>query len=120
MEFWRDDTKDKVPTSTLKGMLQNKQNKTKQKTYSFTCHLFSGVRWYQELQLRLFCRQVLLDPWQNQPECHFWLTQLLKPWPMVSQAHLLFIFYGPLQPEGKRNCLTLLKNHVSKVCFPLI
>ncbi|XP_044072958.1 F-box only protein 47-like isoform X2 [Siniperca chuatsi] len=59
-----------------------------------------GVRWYQELQLRLFCRQVLLDPWPNQPECQFWLEQLLKPWPMVSQAHLLFIFYGPLLPEG--------------------
>ncbi|XP_040004692.1 F-box only protein 47-like [Xiphias gladius] len=59
-----------------------------------------GVRWYQELQLRLFCRQVLLDPWPNQPESQFWLTQLLKPWPMVSQAHLLFILYGPLLPEG--------------------
>ncbi|KAI3356110.1 hypothetical protein L3Q82_017372, partial [Scortum barcoo] len=59
-----------------------------------------GVRWYQELQLRLFCRQVLLDPWPNQPECQFWLMQLLKPWPMVSQAHLLFILYGPLLPEG--------------------
>ncbi|XP_047457328.1 F-box only protein 47-like [Mugil cephalus] len=60
-----------------------------------------GSKWYQELQLRLFCRQVLLDSWSNQPECQFWLTQLLKPWPMVSQAHLLFILYGPLLPEGK-------------------
>ncbi|XP_034417084.1 F-box only protein 47-like [Cyclopterus lumpus] len=59
-----------------------------------------GVRWYQKMQLRLFCRQVLLDPWPNQPECQFWLTQLLKPWPMVSQAHLLFVLYGPLMPEG--------------------
>ncbi|XP_074515793.1 F-box only protein 47-like [Sebastes fasciatus] len=59
-----------------------------------------GVGWYQKLQLRLFCRQVLLDPWSNQSECHFWLTQLLKPWPMVCQAHLLFILYGPLLPQG--------------------
>ncbi|XP_029315346.1 F-box only protein 47-like [Cottoperca gobio] len=59
-----------------------------------------GVRWYQKQQLRLFCRQVLLDPWPNQSECQFWLIQLLKPWPMVSQAHLLFILYGPLMPEG--------------------
>ncbi|KAM7380705.1 hypothetical protein PAMP_003982 [Pampus punctatissimus] len=58
-----------------------------------------GVRWYQELQVRLFCRQVLLDPWPNRLECQFWLVQLLKPWPMVSQAHLLFILYGPLPPE---------------------
>ncbi|XP_031714567.1 F-box only protein 47 [Anarrhichthys ocellatus] len=60
-----------------------------------------GVRWDQKLQLRLFCRKVLLDPWPSQPECQFWLTQLLKPWPMVSQAHLLFILYGPLMPEGE-------------------
>ncbi|TKS67403.1 F-box only protein 47 [Collichthys lucidus] len=59
-----------------------------------------GVRWHKELQLRLFCRQVLLDPWQNQPDSQFWLMQLLKPWPMVSQARLLFILYGPLLPEG--------------------
>ncbi|KAG7502009.1 hypothetical protein JOB18_011838 [Solea senegalensis] len=59
-----------------------------------------GTRWYQELQLRSFCRQVLLDPRQNQPsECQFWLMQLLKPWPIVSQARLLFILYGPLMPE---------------------
>uniref|UniRef100_A0A673AYW1 FBXO47 ARM repeats region domain-containing protein n=1 Tax=Sphaeramia orbicularis TaxID=375764 RepID=A0A673AYW1_9TELE len=55
---------------------------------------------YKELQIRLFCRQVLLDPWLNRPECQFWLIELLKPWPMVSQAHLLLILYGPLLPEG--------------------
>ncbi|XP_019945432.2 F-box only protein 47 [Paralichthys olivaceus] len=59
-----------------------------------------GMRSYQEVQLRLFCREVLLDPWLKQPECQFWLTQLLRPWPLVSQAHLLFILYGPQLPEG--------------------
>ncbi|KAK2839624.1 hypothetical protein Q5P01_013364 [Channa striata] len=62
-----------------------------------------GLKCYQELQLRLFCRQVLLDPWSNQPDCHFWLMQILKPWPMVSQARLLFILYGPLLPGGALN-----------------
>uniref|UniRef100_A0A3P8T0L9 F-box domain-containing protein n=1 Tax=Amphiprion percula TaxID=161767 RepID=A0A3P8T0L9_AMPPE len=60
-----------------------------------------GAKWHQELQLRLFCRQVLLDPQPNQLEHQFWLVQLLKPLPMVSQAHLLFILYGPLRPEGE-------------------
>uniref|UniRef100_A0A672FXA0 F-box domain-containing protein n=1 Tax=Salarias fasciatus TaxID=181472 RepID=A0A672FXA0_SALFA len=55
---------------------------------------------FQELQLRFFCRRVLLDPWSQKPEGDFWLLQLLQPWPMVSQAHLLFILYGPLMPEG--------------------
>ncbi|XP_070832661.1 F-box only protein 47-like [Chaetodon trifascialis] len=59
-----------------------------------------GVRWDQELQLRLFCRQVLLDPWPNHPESRFWLTLLLKPWPLVCQARLLLILYGPLLEEG--------------------
>ncbi|XP_060944686.1 F-box only protein 47-like [Limanda limanda] len=54
-----------------------------------------GVRRYQEVQFRLFCRQVLLDPWLSQ----FWLTQLLRPWSVVTQAHLLFILYGPQLPE---------------------
>ncbi|CAB1429835.1 unnamed protein product [Pleuronectes platessa] len=48
----------------------------------------------------LLMRLVLLDPWLNQPECQFWLTQLLRPWPLVTQAHLLFILYGPQLPEG--------------------
>ncbi|KAM4730807.1 F-box only protein 47-like [Anableps anableps] len=59
-----------------------------------------GLKQYQELQLRLFCRKVLLDPCQCQPDGQFWLVQLLKPWPLVSQAHLLFILFGPLLHEG--------------------
>ncbi|XP_034429988.1 F-box only protein 47-like isoform X2 [Hippoglossus hippoglossus] len=68
-----------------------------------------GVRRYQEVQFRLFCRQVLLDPWLNQPECQFWLTQLLRPWPLVTQAHLLFILYGPQLPEGTLGWQDLLE-----------
>ncbi|XP_061082863.1 F-box only protein 47-like [Conger conger] len=54
-----------------------------------------------ELQIRLFCRNVLLDPWQNRRDTLFWLTRILKLWPMVCQARLLFILYGPLLPDGK-------------------
>lgn len=53
------------------------------------------------MQIRLFCREVLLDPWSNQLDGQFWLTMFLRPWPLVSQARLLFILYGPLQPEGE-------------------
>ncbi|KAM3842255.1 F-box only protein 47-like, partial [Diretmus argenteus] len=58
-----------------------------------------GVSCSLELQLRLFCRQVLLDPWLGK-DTLFWLTRILKPWPMVLQARLLFILYGPLMPDG--------------------
>ncbi|XP_063070513.1 F-box only protein 47-like isoform X1 [Engraulis encrasicolus] len=54
-----------------------------------------------EQQIRCFCRSVLLDPRQSRQDSLFWLTCILKPWPMVSQARLLFILYGPLQDDGK-------------------
>ncbi|KAM6970333.1 F-box only protein 47-like [Aplochiton taeniatus] len=59
-----------------------------------------GANRFLELQIRLFCRQVLLNPWTNRRDQLFWLTSILKPWPMVSQARLLFILYGPLLPDG--------------------
>ncbi|XP_072300055.1 F-box only protein 47-like [Eucyclogobius newberryi] len=63
-------------------------------------HRKPGLYGFQEVEIRLFCRKVLLDPWSNRMECQFWLIELMKPWPMVSQAHLLLILYGPLLPEG--------------------
>ncbi|KAK0140278.1 F-box only protein 47 [Merluccius polli] len=62
-----------------------------------------GASQYLELQIRQFCRQVLLDPWPSRGlcgDCVFWLTQILKPWPMVTQARLLFVLYGPLLADG--------------------
>ncbi|XP_034041920.1 F-box only protein 47-like [Thalassophryne amazonica] len=84
-----------------------------QRVFSFLCKLTNlmqkveaviteppGVKRNQELQVRLFCRRVLLDPWKSCQEGHFWLTQLLKLWPLVSQAQLLFILYGPQLHDG--------------------
>lgn len=65
--------------------------------------LFTGLKWYKELQIRLYCRHVLLDHWTNRPVKQFWLNLLLRPWPLVSQARLLFILYGPSLPEGKNH-----------------
>ncbi|XP_055735212.1 F-box only protein 47-like [Salvelinus fontinalis] len=53
-----------------------------------------------ELQIRGFCRQVLLEPWSSRRDTLFWLTRILQSWPMVSQARLLFILYGPRLPDG--------------------
>ncbi|XP_059809259.1 F-box only protein 47-like [Hypanus sabinus] len=49
-----------------------------------------------ELQVRLFYRRVLLDHWEHQCDIAFWLTRILKPWPMVNQARLLYLLYGPM------------------------
>ncbi|NWV59346.1 FBX47 protein, partial [Malurus elegans] len=49
-----------------------------------------------ELRIRLFCRAVLLAPWHHLSDSAFWLTRILKPWPMVNQARLLYIIFGPV------------------------
>ncbi|XP_065433670.1 F-box only protein 47 isoform X2 [Chrysemys picta bellii] len=49
-----------------------------------------------ELRIRLFCRSVLLNHWIHRSDSAFWLTRILKPWPMVNQARLLYIIFGPV------------------------
>ncbi|XP_007531023.1 F-box only protein 47 isoform X1 [Erinaceus europaeus] len=52
-----------------------------------------------ELRIRLFCRNVLLDHWTHRSDTAFWLTRILKPWPMVNQARLLYIIFGPASSQ---------------------
>ncbi|KAI1230358.1 hypothetical protein IHE44_0010329 [Lamprotornis superbus] len=52
-----------------------------------------------ELRIRLFCRGVLLAG-SRRGDSAFWLTRILKPWPMVNQARLLYIIFGPKMIEG--------------------
>ncbi|XP_013055855.1 F-box only protein 47 isoform X2 [Anser cygnoides] len=49
-----------------------------------------------ELRIRLFYRSVLLNHWIHRRDSAFWLTRILKPWPMVNQARLLYIIFGPV------------------------
>ncbi|XP_010389685.2 F-box only protein 47 [Corvus cornix cornix] len=49
-----------------------------------------------ELRIRLYCRGVLLSPGSHRSDSAFWLTRILKPWPMVNQARLLYIIFGPV------------------------
>ncbi|NWI44857.1 FBX47 protein, partial [Picathartes gymnocephalus] len=49
-----------------------------------------------ELRIRLYCREVLLSPGSHRSDSAFWLTRILKPWPMVNQARLLYILFGPV------------------------
>ncbi|NXJ96967.1 FBX47 protein, partial [Corythaixoides concolor] len=51
-----------------------------------------------ELRIRLYCRSVLLNHWIHRSDSAFWLTRILKPWPMVNQARLLYIIFGPVSP----------------------
>ncbi|XP_045691656.1 F-box only protein 47 [Phyllostomus hastatus] len=82
------------------------------RVFNFLCELTSLSRKVQttvfskpgnarklELRIRLFCRNVLLDHWTQRSDSAFWLTCILKPWPMVNQARLLYIIFGPISPQ---------------------
>ncbi|KAI5944617.1 F-box only protein 47 [Manis javanica] len=83
------------------------------RVYNFLCELTNLPRKMQsvvcgkpgsapklELRIRLFCRKVLLDHWTHRSDSAFWLTRILKPWPMVNQARLLYIIFGPISPQN--------------------
>ena len=61
--------------------------------------------WY-ERYIRVFCRQVFLDKSGDNAERGFWLCKILQPWPLVFQARLLYILYGPLSENGRLQNLT--------------
>nr|XP_019596132.1 PREDICTED: F-box only protein 47 [Rhinolophus sinicus] len=82
------------------------------RVYNFLCEMTNLSRKMQtivfskpgsarklELRTRLFCRNVLLDHWTHRSDSVFWLTRILKPWPMVNQARLLYIIFGPISPQ---------------------
>ncbi|XP_042331895.1 F-box only protein 47 [Sceloporus undulatus] len=78
------------------------------RVYNFLCEMSNLPRRVQtvvsskpgsarklELRIRIFCRNVLLNHWIHWGDSAFWLTRILKPWPMVNQARLLYIIFGP-------------------------
>ncbi|KAL7977224.1 hypothetical protein Chor_009173 [Crotalus horridus] len=79
-----------------------------QRVYHFLCDLTSLPQRMQrvvsskpgtfrklELRIRTFCCSVLLNHWTHQSDSAFWLTCILKPWPIVNQARLLYLIFGP-------------------------
>ncbi|XP_038068040.1 F-box only protein 47-like [Patiria miniata] len=51
-----------------------------------------------EIKTRRFFRHVLLDQCKTMEDLSMWLHFILKPFPMVHQARLLYLLYGPLCP----------------------
>ncbi|XP_053856121.1 F-box only protein 47 isoform X2 [Vidua macroura] len=77
-----------------------------------------------ELRIRLFCRGVLLSPGSRRSDCAFWLTRILKPWPMVNQARLLYIIFGPVSSRDVVPQEWLMENNArllllsgNSICF---
>lgn len=59
----------------------------------------SGSHQRLEFEIRCFYRRVFLDHSASLQDRAFWLTRILKPWPLVYQARLLFLLYGPVMSE---------------------
>jgi len=49
-----------------------------------------------ELHVRLFFRRVFLSQCTGGSDKAFWLSLILKPFPMVHQARVLFLLFGPM------------------------
>ncbi|XP_066061444.1 F-box only protein 47 [Chamaea fasciata] len=80
-----------------------------------------------ELRIRLFCRGVLLSPGGHRSDSAFWLTRILKPWPMVNQARLLYIIFGPVSSRDVVPQEWLMENNArllllsgNSICFTFL
>lgn len=56
---------------------------------------FTGLHTKSEYEIRCYFRRLYLDHCRSINERAFWMTRMLKSWPMVHQARLLYILYGP-------------------------
>ncbi|XP_041367596.1 F-box only protein 47-like [Gigantopelta aegis] len=53
-----------------------------------------GIHGKLERETRQFFRKVFLDHCPTVQDRAFWLSRILKPWPMVHQAKILYLLYG--------------------------
>lgn len=58
---------------------------------------------WHEQDIRLFHRLIFLIPAKTNDDYGFWLTQILKPWPITFQARLLYLLTAP---EDSRGCVS--------------
>lgn len=61
---------------------------------------FPGSHPEKEIYVRLYHRLVYLDFCWSSSDRSFWLSKILKPWPFVYQAKLLYLLYGPACPDN--------------------
>ncbi|XP_012559645.1 F-box only protein 47 isoform X1 [Hydra vulgaris] len=53
-----------------------------------------------ERYVRVFCKEIFLNK-STLADKSFWLAQILKPYPIYFQARLMFILFGPTEPDGE-------------------
>ena len=55
---------------------------------------FTGSNASLELYLRTLFRRVFLEPYEDDNDKCFWITLLLKPFPIVNQSRMLYLMFG--------------------------
>ena len=65
----------------------------------------------------MFCREIFLDKANDFVEKGFWLCKILKPWPLVFQARLLYILYGPVNDDNGKVALVYLVQSSDQLSF---
>ena len=61
----------------------------------------ASLPWHEK-DVRLLHRFTFLIPSRTDQEYSYWMTQILKPWPITFQARLLYILTGPEDANGER------------------
>ena len=60
----------------------------------------ASMPWHEK-DVRLLHRLVFLSTAKTDEEYTFWLTQILKPWPITFQARLLYMLLAPEDANGE-------------------
>lgn len=61
----------------------------------------ASLPWHEK-DVRLLHRFTFLIPSRTDQEYSYWMTQILKPWPITFQARLLYLLTGPEDANGER------------------
>ena len=61
----------------------------------------ASLPWHEK-DIRLLHRFTFLIPSRTDQEYSYWMTQILKPWPITFQARLLYLLTGPEDANGER------------------
>ncbi|XP_063960389.1 F-box only protein 47-like [Lytechinus pictus] len=70
----------------------------------------TGAKIGLELEVRSFLRGVVLDQADSLEDLAMWLHFILKPYPMVHQARVLLLLYGPLSRSRDQIDWTFMTN----------
>ncbi|XP_023234386.1 F-box only protein 47-like isoform X2 [Centruroides sculpturatus] len=84
----------------------NRKNKILNRSHFLQC---CGSNPEKEMYVRTYYRFIYLDYCWNSTDRNFWLSKILKPWPLKHQAKLLFLLYGFVRSD-KIQWFELLEN----------